>query len=242
MSSTVGYIAVSSTYIEWVTNETSDYGASIYANLGYGTLDTLLFLAGWVCIAMLAPFVCMTFVDRVSRTYLFATGFCLCMCTLIVEAALQKNFLGTTNKSGLAAAVAMTYLYVFFYVLCLDGPMFFYIGEIWPSQVRAQGFALGIAAMCLSNLVWTAAAPAAFKNIGWGYYIFFIVQAAIGGVVSLLWFPNTLGKPLEEVAALFGDSADVVVFQHEIDELRFESGAEHKVVIGAREIENAAKK
>lgn len=191
---------------------------------------------------MLAPFVCMTFVDRVSRTYLFATGFFLCMCTLIVEAALQKNFLGTANKSGLAAAVAMTYLYVFFYVLCLDGPMFFYIGEIWPSQVRAQGFALGIAAMCLSNLVWTAAAPVAFKNIGWKYYIFFIVQAAIGGLVAFVWFPNTLGKPLEEVAALFGDSADVVVFQNDLDESRFEDGIESKLAaISADEIENVAK-
>jgi hypothetical protein len=190
---------------------------------------------------MLAPFVCMTFVDRISRTYLFASGFFLCMCTLIVEAALQKNFLGTNNKSALAAAVAMTYLYVFFYVLCLDGPMFFYIGEIWPSPVRAKGFALGIAAMCLSNLVWTAAAPAAFTNIGWKYYIFFIVQAAIGGVAALVWFPNTLGKPLEEVAALFGNSADVMVFQSDLDEFRFENGSKSKPAGSIEIIENVAK-
>ena len=191
---------------------------------------------------MLAPFACMTFVDRVSRTYLIASGFFLCICTLIVEAALQKNFLGTNNKSALAAAVAMTYLYVFFYVLCMDGPMFFYIGEIWPSQVRAQGFALGIAAMCLSNLVWTSAAPAAFAHIGWKYYIFFTVQAAIGGVATLLYFPNTLGKPLEEIAALFGDSADVMVFQNDLDESHFENGIEAKLVSGAVEIEEVASK
>lgn len=180
----------------------------------------------------------MTFVDRISRTYVFAGGFFLCMCTLIVEAALQKNFLDTTNKSGQAAAVAMTYLYIFFYVLGLDGPMFFYIGEIWPSQVRAQGFALGIAAMCLSNLVWTSAAPTAFTNIGWTYYIFFIVQAAIGGVAALFWFPDTLGKPLEEIAAIFGDTADVMVFQNDLDESRFKDGGENKLTGSTEEIEN----
>jgi hypothetical protein len=191
---------------------------------------------------MLAPFICMTFVDKISRTYVFAAGFFLCMCTLIVEAALQRNFLGTENRSALAAAVAMTYLYVFFYVAFLDGPMFFYIGEIWPSQVRAQGFALGIAAMCLSNLVWTAAAPAAFKNIGWKYYIFFIVQAAFGGVAALKYFPNTLGRPLEEIATLFGDSADVIVFQNDLEESRFENGFEVKLGEGTERVEDVTNK
>ncbi|CAK7212770.1 hypothetical protein SCUCBS95973_001577 [Sporothrix curviconia] len=161
---------------------------------------------------MLAPFVCMTFVDRVSRTFMFATGFFLCLCTLIVEAALQKNFLGTDNKVGLAGGVAMTYMYVFFYVLFLDGPMFFYIGEIWPSQMRAQGFTIGITAM-----------------------------AFIGGVASLLWFPNTLKKPLEEIAALFGDTADVVVYQNDLDESRFADGTGMKVPVQAEEVENVEK-
>jgi hypothetical protein len=145
------------------------------------------------------------------------------MCTLIVEAALQANYLGTNNASGLAGGVAMTYVYIFFYVICLDGPMFFYIGEIWPSHVRVQGFAIGISAMCICNIVWTAAAPTAFANIGWKYYIFFIVQAAIGGVATVLYFPNTLKKPLEEIAALFGDDEEVVVFQGELDESRFDT-------------------
>lgn len=167
----------------------------------------------------------MLFVDKVSRTYLIAAGFFLCMSTLIVLAAVQRNFLGTSNHSALASIVAMTYAFIFFYVIGLDGPMFFYIGEIWPSHVRVQGFTIGISAMAISNLVWLAAAPAAFATIGWGYYIFFIVQSAIGGIATLLYFPNTLGKPLEEIAALFGDHDAVVVFQGELDESRFGSGS-----------------
>ncbi|KAK5242219.1 hypothetical protein LTR20_006765 [Exophiala xenobiotica] len=202
----------------------NNYGTAIYPALGYNELDTLFFLAGWVGIVALAPLLCMTFVDKVSRTYLIASGFFLCMCTLIVEAALQANYLGTDNAAGLAGGVAMTYLYVFFYVICMDGPMFFNIGEIWPSHVRVQGFAIGICSMCICNIVWTAAAPTAFANIGWKYYIFFIVQAAIGGVATLLYFPNTLKKPLEEIAALFGDADEVVVFQGDLDQSRFDNG------------------
>ena len=166
---------------------------------------------------MIAPFICMTFVDKLSRTYVLATGFFLCMCTLIVLAAVQKNFLGSTNTAALAACVAMTYVYILFYVIFLDGPMFFYIGEIWPSHVRVQGFAIGTTANCLSNIVWTSAAPAAFQSIHWGYYIFFIVQAALGGIAALLFFPDTARKPLEEIAAMFGDRDDVVVFQRDLE-------------------------
>ena len=166
---------------------------------------------------MIAPFICMIFVDKLSRTYVLATGFFLCMCTLMVLAAVQKNFLGSTNTAALAACVAMTYVYILFYVIFLDGPMFFYIGEIWPSHVRVQGFAIGTTANCLSNIVWTSAAPAAFQSIHWGYYIFFIVQAALGGIAAILFFPDTARKPLEEIAAMFGDRDDVVVFQRDLE-------------------------
>ena len=32
-----------------------------------------------------------------------------------------------------------------------------------------------------------------------------------------IWFPNTNGMPLEEIAAIFGDEDDVAVYQREIN-------------------------
>jgi hypothetical protein len=34
----------------------------------------------------------------------------------------------------------------------------------------------------------------------------FIIPGTIGAVIMWLFFPDTLGKPLEETAALFGDA------------------------------------
>lgn len=113
-----------------------DYGSAIYSKLGYDSFQVLLFLAGWDCVVMIAPFICMTFVDRVSRTYLLATGFFCCMCTLIVLAALQKTYLGTENHAALAACVAMTFLYVLSYVCFLDGPLFFYVAVGSPEPLQ----------------------------------------------------------------------------------------------------------
>jgi hypothetical protein len=43
------------------------------------------------------------------------------------------------------------------------------------------------------------------------------VQAALGGTAALLFFPDTARKPLEEIAAMFGDRDDVVVFQRDLE-------------------------
>jgi hypothetical protein len=204
-------------------NRLTDYGALIYSRLGFGTLDVLLFLTGWTSCAFVFNIIAMTFVDRVPRNRLIALGFFVCTCTLIVEAALQAKYLNGTNKGALGAAVAMTYLYVVSYSLFLDGPTYFYIGEIWPTHLRAQGYSLGLGMLCLTQIVWSQAASTAFANIGWKFYIFFIIFAAAGCVVAFFIFPDTLHKPLEETAAMFGDEEEVIIFQRCIDK---ESGSE----------------
>ena len=64
-----------------------------------------------------------------------------------------------------------------------------------------------------ANLTWLLAAPTAFANIHWRYFLVFVAHCAFGGVMVLLFYPNTLHKPLEETAALFGDGDEVVTWQ-----------------------------
>lgn len=132
------------------------------------------------------------------------------LASLISEAAIQARFLGGTNKSALAGGVAMLYSYVFFYAMFLDGCSFWYVGEIFPSHLRANGFALAMAGICLADIIWLGAAPTAFAAIGWKYYLFFIIITAITAVTVYFKFPNTLNVPLEEVARMFGDDDQIV--------------------------------
>jgi len=76
---------------------------------------------------------------------------------------------------------------------------------------------MGMGVLSLTNIVWLQAAPTAFSSIGWKFYIFFIVFSAIGSLVALFLFPDTLHKPLEEIAALFGDHDLVVLYQTDLD-------------------------
>jgi hypothetical protein len=54
-------------------------------------------------------------------------------------------------------------------------------------------------------------------KIGWNFYLCFIIPGSIGGVCMYLFWPNTNGLPLEEIAALFGDVDEVAVLRGDVD-------------------------
>jgi hypothetical protein len=69
----------------------------------------------------------------------------------------------------------------------------------------------------LMNIIWLQSAPTAFLKVGWKFYLAFIIPGTIGAVIMIMFFPDTKGLPLEEVAALFGDLDEIAVYQREID-------------------------
>jgi hypothetical protein len=44
-----------------------------------------------------------------------------------------------------------------------------------------------------------------YREITWKFYLCFIIPAFIFAIVCAIWYPNTRGLALEEIAALFGD-------------------------------------
>jgi hypothetical protein len=185
----------------------TDYGTLLYSGLGYNNEQQLHLQAGWLAVSFVCNILAVIPVDRMPRPHLMTIGLVGCLAALTVEAAIQAVYLGSTNKAALAAGVAMLYVYVFFYAVFLDGPTYFYLGEILPNHIRSQGMTLGMASLCLANIIWLQAAPKAFQTIGWHYYLFFIIFTALGTVWVFFTFPDTRNLPLEEIARLFGDES-----------------------------------
>ncbi|KIL88485.1 hypothetical protein FAVG1_08566 [Fusarium avenaceum] len=186
----------------------NNYGGLIYKSLGFSNASVLHMQGGYQLCGWVMNTASMLVIDRFPRNKLMSFGFLTCGITVILEAALQKHYLGTTDKAGLAACTAMLFLNVTCFCLFVEGVGFCYIAEIWPTFVRGEGYALGMCSLCVTSIIWLQAAPSAFEAIGWKFYIIFIVVDALAAVVT--WFyPDTLGKPLEEIAAVFGDK-DVV--------------------------------
>ena len=108
-----------------------------------------------------------------------------CMLSLIIEAALVAEFVPSTNYAALQAAVAMFFIFQVFYGMCLDGTQFSYLGEIFPTHLRAKGMCLGVAMISLMNIIWLQSAPTAFVKIGWKFYLCFIIPGTIGAVIMV---------------------------------------------------------
>ncbi|GIZ41863.1 hypothetical protein CKM354_000515200 [Cercospora kikuchii] len=195
----------------------NNYGPTLYRNLGFSETKQLLYPAAWLTLAVGLNAMASLLVDHFNRAKFLAIGVFGCMVTLIIEAALIAEFVPSNNSAALQAAVAMLFSFEIPYDWCLDGLQFTYISEIWPSHLRAKGMSAGVAMISLMNIMWLQAAPTAFETIGWKFYLCFIIPGTIGSVIMWFCFPDTKGKPLEEVAAIFGDVDEVAVYQRDID-------------------------
>jgi hypothetical protein len=79
----------------------------------------------------------------------------------------------------------------YFAAVCLDGTQFSYLGEIFPTHLRAKGVCLGVSMISLMNIIWLQSAPVAFITVGWRFYLAFIIPGTIGGIIMWVFFPDT---------------------------------------------------
>lgn len=89
-------------------------------------------------------------------------GILSCMVTLACEAAIIAVYVPSTNFAALRAGVAMFFVFEVFYAIFLDGTQFAYIGEIFPTHIRAKGICLGVSMISFANIIWLQSAPTAF--------------------------------------------------------------------------------
>jgi MFS family permease len=95
------------------------------------------------------------------------------------------------------------------YGCCVDANTYVYVSEIFPTHIRSRGVSFGLAILFLSTIAYLEAAPTAFAQVGWKYYLLFIILTAIN--IPLVWyyFPETKGLSLEEIGEKFGDEVAV---------------------------------
>lgn len=189
----------------------NNYGPSLYKSLGYSGADDLILSGGWLVLGFFANIANAILLDRVGRKWLMAAGFAGCCVALIGEIVMLALFEGTSNRGGNIAAVFFLFLHLFFYGGCIDGSTYVYASEIWPTHLRAKGFSLSIAGLFVGSLTLLVSAPTAFDNIEWRFYLVMLSCSAFFVVAIAIFWPETRGLPLEEIAAKFGDDVTITL-------------------------------
>jgi MFS family permease len=148
-------------------------------------------------------------IDRLGRRTFMLIGLAGTMVANILEAALQAEYLGTTNVAGQKAAIFAIFLFILFWSSFLDASQFLYLSEIFPMHIRAEGMALGMSALYLADIIVLVAGPIALDKIKWKFFLVFIIPTAIEWLCVFFFFPETKQRSLEDINAAFGENVAV---------------------------------
>ncbi|OAG34090.1 hypothetical protein AYO21_11759 [Fonsecaea monophora] len=221
--------------IVWVMGQSTgivviaNFAPQLFAGLGYSNVLQLGLSVVWVTVCAIGTWLSGLLIERLGRVKQLALGGYLCSTCLIIEAVLQKYYIGSSNAAGLKAATAMYFIFVFIFGLLIECPGYTYIVEIWPTHLRSEGATIGFVSFFIMTIVYNSPAAEAFSTIGWRYY-FVMIAVCIVSNTFLLWYcPETAGLTLEEIAAKFGDHVAVEICAIDVNKLEFEKTGEKRV-------------
>ncbi|EOD42856.1 putative mfs sugar transporter protein [Neofusicoccum parvum] len=181
------------------------YSVSIYEQIGIAGDDTLKYQAINSIIALVAQFLTILFIDKTGRRWPLIFGNLGNMVTFIIATALLAVFPPGSSGNGAAAwgFIAMTWLYNFSFS-CTCGPLSWIIpAEIFDTRTRSKGVAIATMTSFAFNTMIGQVTPIALTNIGWKFYILFIVCNFTNAVYFWAILPETKQRPLEEMNYLF---------------------------------------
>ncbi|KAL2803184.1 general substrate transporter [Aspergillus granulosus] len=187
-------------------NVISYYGKTIFRDsLGLEGVKASFLNAGVLTWKIFAATSAYLSVDRFGRKPLFITA---CLGMGLSMAGLAGIVWAIENRDTLGASIAATFFlffYMTFFPLGFLGANFLYSAEIAPQDLRMHLAAVGTATHWLFNFVIAEITPIAFATIKYHYYIVYAVIRFSASVIVYYFFPESKGRPLEEMDRLFSE-------------------------------------
>jgi MFS family permease len=149
-------------------------------------------------------------VDKIGRRILFLGAGIGMLVSFTVWTACSAVYEKTGNSSAGSAVLAMIFLFYGVAGLAWPGLTVSYTVEILPYKIRAKGLTLCFCFTALSGVFNQYVNPIGIENLRWKFYFVYIVILVIECLTIYLFFVETKGPTLEEIARLF-DGEDAAV-------------------------------
>ncbi|KAI5797382.1 hexose transporter [Peziza echinospora] len=148
-------------------------------------------------------------VFRFKRRTMYLACTCCLLMTYTGWTIASAKYAQTKSDSAGIAVIFFIFLYSPMYNMGYNALTYTYLVELFPFQVRSRGITIfqwwGRMAGFFNNFV----NPIGLKNIGWKYYLTYVVWLAFEVCFVYFLFPETSGRTLEELSFLFeGDEAN----------------------------------
>ncbi|KXT02498.1 hypothetical protein AC578_4166 [Pseudocercospora eumusae] len=181
------------------------YSPEIFKQIGIPGSETLKYQGISSIIALVAQFCCIMLIDYTGRRWAMIGGNLGNMVTFIIATILLAKFPpGATNNDAASwAFIVITWLYNFSFS-ATNGPLSWIVpAEIFDTRTRSKGVSIATMTSFAFNTMIGQVTPIALENIGWRFYVVFVVC----NFTNAIWFwmvqPETKKRPLEEMNYLF---------------------------------------
>ncbi|KAL1731223.1 general substrate transporter [Schizophyllum commune] len=184
------------------------YSPSLFSSLGL-TLDMSLLMSGIMNVLQLVGCLPTTLVlDKLGRRTMLLWGSLICLLSHITIAALVGAF--HTNWPAHPAGGWAGVAFIFVYMVAFGtswGPIAWAMpSEVFPMSIRAKGVAVSATVNWLSNFLVGLITPPLNDAAPYGSFVFYAVMTLLGLLWTYFFVPETKGRSLEDMDAVFGDS------------------------------------
>ncbi|SNX83234.1 probable sugar transporter [Melanopsichium pennsylvanicum] len=205
----LGFISQMFQQISGINLITYYIGKTLQEQLGFSDINSRILAAANGTEYFIASWAAVFFIEKMGRRPLMlggAAGQCVCMIILaIMDAPSVKN-------SGTAPGVVSVVFYFLFntsFAWGWLGMTWLYPAEITPLAIRAQANGISTSANWLFNFMVVMVTPVMFQNITYNTYTTFAVLNFVILIVTYFIFPETAGRSLEEMSAIFSHSSKI---------------------------------
>ncbi|ANB13391.1 glucose-inactivated glycerol proton symporter STL1 [Sugiyamaella lignohabitans] len=142
-------------------------------------------------------------VDSMGRRKLFilaSTGMTLSLIVITACSALQE---GRPAVGG--TGIAFLYVFLVTFSFGWTPLQALYSSEILSTEWRTRGLAIYNLLTNCAGFINTYVPPVAIQNVGYRFYIFYIVWDVVGIITIYFTFVETRGRTLEEIEEIFKD-------------------------------------
>jgi sugar porter (SP) family MFS transporter len=190
------------------SNLISTYSTIIFQQgLGLDSETSRILSGGALTWKFLSCFVAFFTIDRFGRRKLFmfsGAGMASCMLALAVASSYPKS-----DKPAQIVSALFVFLFNFFIPIGFLGANFLYCTEVAPTRLRVPMAGISTANHWLWNFVVNMVTPVAIETIGWKYYLVFLIISAIIVPIVFVFYPETMGRSLEELEMMFSSGRSI---------------------------------
>ncbi|KAK1827312.1 putative quinate permease [Podospora conica] len=145
----------------------------------------------------------MVIIDRAGRRITMTAGAAVMAFSMLVNGALPQIYPNNINHTADFICIVFVFIYSFGFSMGFGSAAWVYGSEIFPTAIRARGLSFAASGGAVASIAVSHIWPVGIHRIGSKIYFFFMAVNLVCVPIIWIFYPETKGRSLEDMDALF---------------------------------------